>query len=175
MKAQTLSHQYATAVFSLALEKWLISLGTVQEKLANSVQLAERLQNEQRPFSERQKELDKLISSSADQNVRNFLYTLLKNGDIGLLGDILADIERMTRGGPQVQVAYITTAITLSDNDKEEFRQKLRTKYDENLEFVFNVDSAIVGGAVVQIGDKVIDGSVASRLDALSNALGIKR
>ena len=80
----------------------------------------------------------------------------------------------MSRGGPLVQVARVTTAFSLSDDDKEQFRQKLRDKYGENLEFVFNVDSALIGGAIVQVGDKVIDGSVSTRIEAMSNRLGVK-
>ena len=73
-----------------------------------------------------------------------------------------------------MQVARVTTAAALSDNEKEQFRQKLRAKYGESLEFVFNVDAAIIGGAIVQVGDKVIDGSLATRLESMSNLLGIK-
>jgi F-type H+-transporting ATPase subunit delta len=175
VKAQEVSRKYATAVFSLALEKWLIPLNAVQERLADSPQRVEDLQNETHSFSQRQKELDDIIPANSEESVRNFLYTLLKNGDIGLLDNILADLERMTRGGPQVQIAHITTSIALSDSDKENFRQKLRAQYGDNLEFVFNVDRAIIGGVTVQIGDKVIDGSVATRLDAMSKALGVKR
>lgn len=173
MKAQELSRKYAVAIFSLALDKWLTALKVVQDKLADSPKLVENLQNMDRPFGDRQKELDQIIPGDSDHGVRNFLYTLLKNGDIGILGEVLADIERMTRGGPQVQVAYVTTAISLSDSDKNQFRQKLRAQYGDNLEFVFNTDPAIIGGAIVQVGDKIIDGSVATRLEAMSNALGI--
>jgi F-type H+-transporting ATPase subunit delta len=174
VKAQTLSHNYATAVFSLALEKWLPPLNTVQDRLADNPQLAEGLQDPGRSFSQRQKELDEIIPAGSEQAVRNFLYTLLKEGHIGLLGEVLADLERMSRGGPQVKVARVTTAITLADSDKEQFRRKLRAKYGDDLEFAFHVDPSIVGGAVVQVGDQVIDGSVATRLEAMSNALGVK-
>ena len=51
----------------------------------------------------------------------------------------------------------------------------LRDQYGENLEFVFNVDSTILGGAVVQIGDKVIDGSISTRLESMGNILGVKQ
>ena len=81
----------------------------------------------------------------------------------------------MSRGGPLVQVARVTTAIALSEDEMDQFRQKLRAKYGQNVELDFNVDPAIVGGAIVQLGDRVIDGSVASRLEAMSNALGVKR
>lgn len=175
MKAQELSQKYAAAVFTLALEKWLTPLNAVQDRLADSSKLAQSLQDSGRSFSNRQKELDGIIPANSDQEVRNFLYTLLKNGDIGLLGEVLADLERMSRGGPQVQVARVTTAIALPDSDKEKFRQKLRAKYGDNLEFAFQIDPTIVGGAIVQVGDQVIDGSVATRLEAMSNVLGVKR
>lgn len=173
MKAQELSHKYATAVFSLALEDWLAALRHAQDKLADSPQLNQSLQDSARSFSERQKELDAILPKDTGQPIRNFFYTLLKEGDLDLLGSVVSELDRMTRGGPLVQVARVTTAFELSDNEKEQFRQKLRSKYGQDLEFVFNVDSSILGGAIVQVGDKVIDGSVATRLESMSNRLGV--
>ena len=69
----------------------------------------------------------------------------------------------------------MTTAFALSDEEKERFRQLLRAQYGESLEFVYSVDSTIVGGAIVQIGDKVIDGSISTRLDSMGNILGVKQ
>ncbi len=174
MKAQELSRKYAMAVFSLALESWLNPLNTVQAELANNSALAASLQDKDRPFAERQQTLDKLIPGGSSQQLRNFLYTLLKDGDIGLLGEVLGELGRMVKGGPLVQVARVTTALPLSDQEKNEIRQKLAAQYGESLEFDFGVDPTILGGAIVQIGDKVIDGSVATRLAAMSNALGVK-
>jgi F-type H+-transporting ATPase subunit delta len=174
VKAQELSRKYATAVFSLALESWLSPLSVVRTELANNSDLIALLQDKDRSFSERQKALDKLIPGDSSQQVRNFLYALLKDGHIGLLGEIVAELERMVRGGPLVQVARVTTALPLTDKEKDAFRQKLTAQYGENLEFDFNVDPAVLGGAIVQVGDKVIDGSVATRLSAMSNALGVK-
>ena len=174
MKEQELSRKYAMAVFSLAMESWLNPLNVVQADLANRSALMSTLQDKDRSFDERRRELDKLIPGDANQQVRNFLYTLLQEGDMGLLSEIMAELERMVRGGPSVQVARVTTALPLTDKEKDEFRQKLTTQYGENLEFDFSVDPAILGGAIVQVGDKVIDGSVATRLSAMSNALGVK-
>jgi F-type H+-transporting ATPase subunit delta len=174
VKAQELSRKYALAVFNLALEKWLLTLKAAQERLADNPKLLASLQDPARPFSDRQKELEAIIPAHSDQGARNFLYTLLKNNDLSLLADVLADLERMVSGGPQVQVARVTTAVALSDEDKEQFRRKLRQKYGDALEFVFNLDPAIIGGVVMQIGDKVMDASVATRLEAMGQALGVK-
>jgi F-type H+-transporting ATPase subunit delta len=174
VKEQALSRKYALAVFSLALEKWLTSLKAVQDRLIDSPPLAARLADAGRTFADRQKELDGLMPANIDPIVRNFFYTLLENGDIGLLDEVLAELERLSSGGPQVQTARITTAIALSDNEKEEFRQKLRQQYGDNLEFVFSINPAIIGGVIVQVGDKVMNGSVLARLEAMGNAVGVK-
>lgn len=174
MKAPELSRKYALAIFSQALETWLGSLNAVQSELAGNADLLASLEDSSRSFSQKQADLDKLIPTSTGQPVRNFLYTLLQEDDMALLPEVIAELERMTRGGPQVQVARVTTAVDLSDEEKDRFRQKLRAKYGQNLDFVFNVDPGIYGGVIVQIGDKVIDGSIAARLEALSQALGVR-
>lgn len=172
MEAHELSRKYATAIFSLALEKWINPLRVVQEKLTPD--RLEELQDTSRPFEERQKELDQLVPKESQPEVSNFLYTLLQEGHLDLLGQTMDALERMVEGGPEVQVAYITTAIELTDSEKEKFRQKLRSQYGEYLEFDFSVDPGLLGGAIVRIGDEIIDGSVAARLEAMSNALGVR-
>ncbi len=174
MKAQELSRKYATAVFSHALEGWLAALAAVQEKLANNSGLADGLANNDRSFADRQKELDGAMPADASQTIRNFLYALLKDGHIGMLGDILTDLGQMASGGPLAQVAQVTTAVALTDDEKDSFRQKLQAQHGADLELAFNVDTAILGGAIVQVGDKVMDGSVATRLEAMKNTLGVK-
>lgn len=174
MEAQTLAHKYATAVFSQALEKWLMALRTVQDKIGSDSTLAKTLPDTGHSFSDRQKALDKVIPADSDQYIKNFFYTMLESGDIGLLGQVVNDLEGMTRGGPLVQTARVTTAYSLAEDERDKFRQKLRAKYGESIEFTFNVDAAIVGGAIVQIGDKVIDGSLATRLESMSNLLGVR-
>ncbi len=174
MKAQELSRKYATAVFSQALDKWLGAVRAVNDRLASDSALVDTLKDSSRSFAERQQALDKAIPESSDQEIRNFFYTMLKDGNIALLPDVLADLDRMVRGGPQVQVAIVTTALSLSDEEKDQFRDKLKQKYGDDLEFLFNVDPSIIGGAVVQVGDKIMDGSVATRLGAMKNVLGVK-
>lgn len=174
MAGNELPRKYAMAVFSLALEKWISALKTTQDKLSEDSKLMKKLQNSELSFGERQKALDTVIPAESDVYVHNFLYTMLRDGDIGLLGEVVDELGRMISGGPQVQVARVSTAVALSEAEKDEFRKQLRKKYGQNLEFVFNVDSSILGGAVVQVGDKIIDGSVASRLSAMSNLLGVR-
>jgi F-type H+-transporting ATPase subunit delta len=149
-------------------------LRSVQERLASDAGLLQKLQNQESSFSERQQALDQAIPAGSDQQIRNFLYTMLKDGDLELLGETINDLDRMMRGGPQVQIARVTTAVPLSDSEKDQFRATVRQKYGSNLEFSFQIDPALIGGAVIQVGDQIIDGSVATRLESLSSRLGVK-
>lgn len=174
MEAKELSRKYALAIFSQAVEKWLTVLRLVQDKLSSDTALADTLQDSAKSFGDKRKALDGVIPDDTGSDIRNLLYTMLRDDHIGELSEVIAELERMVRGGPAIRVARVTTAIALTDAEKEQFRQKLRAKHGQELEFAFIVDPNIMGGAIVQIGDKVIDGSVATRLEALGQAIGVK-
>ena len=60
--------------------------------------------------------------------------------------------------------ARVTSAVELTDDEKERLRAALADLYDHDVHLHTEVDPDVVGGLVVQIGDEVIDGSVAGRL-----------
>lgn len=172
MSQKSQTQGYAQAIYALALEGWQRQLLAVQEKLAASPDVIAQLDNTQTPFADRQKNLNRLLPDDLSQQGRNFFYTLLKNGDLDLLDDIVASLTRLAEKGPGVEVATVTTAMPLSETEKAKFRQKLAAKYGDTLEVDFVVDAAILGGVVIQAGDQIIDGSVASKLNAVQERLG---
>jgi F-type H+-transporting ATPase subunit b len=66
--------------------------------------------------------------------------------------------------------AEITSALPLTDQEKETVRQDLLTKIGSQT-VTFRVDPSILGGLVVKVGDKVLDGSVAGQLDTMRQKL----
>ena len=171
MSQKSLAQEYAQAVYALALEDWQKSLLAVQEKLAGSPEALSQLSDMQTPFAKRQEQLDRLLPDDLPEHVRNFFYTLLKNGDLSLLADVAKHLTRLARRGPGVEVATVTTAVPLTDQEKAQFQQKLAARHREELEIDFVVDKRILGGAIVQVGDQIIDGSVASKLNAAQERL----
>jgi F-type H+-transporting ATPase subunit delta len=67
----------------------------------------------------------------------------------------------------------VTTATPLEPDQRQALETKLISQYGANLAYEYKVDSAILGGMIVRVGDKLIDGSVASRLAALKQTLGV--
>ncbi|WP_030268026.1 F0F1 ATP synthase subunit delta [Streptomyces sp. NRRL B-24484] len=68
-------------------------------------------------------------------------------------------------------VALVTSAVPLSDRQKERLAAALAGLYGKQVHLNIDVDPAVAGGVKVQIGDEVIDGTVASRLEGARQGL----
>ncbi|HEY84347.1 MAG TPA: ATP synthase F1 subunit delta [Chloroflexi bacterium] len=162
---------YARAVYELALEGWQKNLLAVQEKLGDDSNVIVNLDDLQLHFAERKKLLDTHLPSELPEQGRNFLYTLLKDGNLHLLPEITGNLFRLASKGAGAQTAIVTTAIPLDDAEKQQFQTKLAARYGAQLEVEFVVEESIIGGVVVQVGDKILDGSVAAKLNSVHDNL----
>lgn len=162
---------YARAIYELALESWQKNLQMVEEHLANNPDLLANLNNTQAPFNERQQQLDGVLGADVAPPIRNFFYTMLKEGDLHLVDEVTNNLTRLTTKGPSVEIATVTSAIALTNGEKSDFKEKLSAKYGANLEIDFKVDEKILGGVIVQVGDKILDGSLLTKLNAARDNL----
>ena len=64
-----------------------------------------------------------------------------------------------------------TSAATLADAELETIRAALRKRFGREVEVESAVDAALIGGAVIDAGDVVIDGSLRGKLDRLQTVL----
>ncbi len=67
--------------------------------------------------------------------------------------------------------AEITSALPLTDKEQEVVRKDVISKVGKNATISFRVDPSIMGGLIVRVGDRVLDGSVAGKLDELRQTL----
>ena len=64
-----------------------------------------------------------------------------------------------------IGIAYVVTAIPLGEAKRREIEDKLlATTSFTKMEMHFDVDESLIGGMVIRIGDRVVDGSVSTRL-----------
>ncbi len=169
-KVENLARQYARAAYQHITEGWLDNLRQVSERLAEPGVLT-TLCDTSNPFSTRKAQLDKLLPPDIRDDVRNFLYALLKDGHLNLMEGIVTELARISEYGPEVLVARVTTTVPLTVEEQEAFRERIRAAYGDRVDIEFRVDTSILGGVVVQVGDKVIDGSIVGKLQALRDRL----
>jgi F-type H+-transporting ATPase subunit delta len=100
---------------------------------------------------------------------------LMQRGDLGLLPEVTAALrQRMRQTEAQPTQVEVVTAMPLDDAQREVLEAKLAAQHGAALAYTYRVNPAILGGVIVRVGDKLIDGSVASRLAAMKQALGVK-
>lgn len=160
---------YAQAIFEQATADWLTPLKNVAECLPPDK--AEQLDQPGLAFSKKQEILNQLIPASAPRQVQNFLALLATHNNIHLLPGIIAAFDRFSQRGPIRDVAVVTSAIPLSDSEKTALEGKMRARFGQDTSFEYAQDPDILGGVIVRMGDKVIDGSVSGKLAALKEKL----
>ena len=121
------------------------------------------------------KEKAELLFSVAGGNVpdvlKNLANTLIENQRATLLPFISEHFARLQREHDGVLKALITSAFALSDVDKASLVDGLAKKYGKRIEAEVKVDTSLIGGARVQVGDDVIHASVRDTLDKMVIAL----
>jgi F-type H+-transporting ATPase subunit delta len=78
--------------------------------------------------------------------------------------DAIADYGKVAARHHHRYVARVTTSVVLADDERDRLQSALAAMYGHDVHLEIEVDPDIVGGVVVQVGDEVLDGSIAGRL-----------
>ena len=113
-----------------------------------------------------------LCGDRLDQGGRNLVKLVYRNGRAGAMTDIAkAFAERRAEAEKTVSASMIT-AVPIDEPQRRRFVQDLERALGRSVELGFEVDEALVGGAVIRAGDWVVDGSVKAQLEQLVGAIG---
>jgi F-type H+-transporting ATPase subunit b len=107
-----------------------------------------------------QKLIGEALDEKRQRSLINEFFSGVKAGKVVVLED--ADLHGAS--------AEIISALPLTDGEKESVRREIVSKIGAQT-VAFRVDPKILGGLVVKVGDKVLDGSVAGQLDTLRQSL----
>jgi F-type H+-transporting ATPase subunit delta len=167
------SLQYATALADIALEqgaaepvkKQLEDFGAAY---AESAELRSVLSSPAVERTEKHGVIEKLAARmGASRIVRNFLFIVVDNQRTHLLPEILQTFETVIQQRQGVAEAEVTSAAELTAPQKTQLQQTLERLTGRKIQAKYSLDPALLGGAVVRIGDTIYDGSVRNRLNQM--------
>lgn len=171
----TLARPYAEAVFRLAqgendLAGWSSRVATLAA-IVSDAQVA-RLIADPAVSSERVAGLI-IEVAGADLGERggNFVKVLAENDRLSLLPEIDAQFETLKANAEGTLEATITSAQELTQAQIDDLVAGLKSKFNRAVNVHVAVDAELIGGAVIAIGDQVMDGSVKGRLQRMAFAL----
>jgi F-type H+-transporting ATPase subunit delta len=167
---------YAAALFEVARAEGQTAdvedeLFRFARTLESNDQLRETLTDQRIPAEKRQAIVEDLLGNRASPVTTNLVAFVVGAGrgrDLPAIADRLVAKAAEER---QHEVAEVTSAIPLSDEQQRRLADALGNATRKTVEVRVTVDPEILGGIVARIGDTVIDGSVRHRLDLLKEKL----
>jgi F-type H+-transporting ATPase subunit delta len=167
------SLQYATALADIALEQG--AADPVKKQLVDfmgaygeSAELRNILSSPAVERATKHAVIEKLAARlGASRIVRNFLFIVTDNQRTHLLPEMLQTFESVVRQRQGVAEADVTSAAELTTAQKTQLQQTLERLTGKKIQAKYSLDPALLGGAVVRIGDTIYDGSVRNRLNQM--------
>lgn len=104
-------------------------------------------------------------------DVMHFLFILIDRNRIFALGAIINSLKDLMNKKYNILVIKAISAVELSDEMKNKLGQKLENIYGKTINLETQTDESLIAGMVLKIGDKIIDGSVKSRLESMKRTL----
>ncbi|MCI3132494.1 F0F1 ATP synthase subunit delta [Phenylobacterium aquaticum] len=169
--------RYAQALFDLATDEKIVAV------VEADLQALKRMSAESKDFrtllaspafnaEDKAKALKALAAKAKlHATTQKFLGLLAQNGRVSALMSVVAGYEELAAKARGAVAAQVVTAIPLSAAQSKGVAQALRTALGADPEITTRVDPSILGGIKVQVGSRLFDASLRSKLDSLKFAL----
>jgi F-type H+-transporting ATPase subunit delta len=115
--------------------------------------------------------LDRLLSGKVGAVTEQLLRNTLTGPHVGNAENAIERLSEVASRRRGQSVARVTTAVPLTAAQEQRLTEVLGRIYGRTIGLQVTVDPSVLGGLVVQVGDEVIDGSIAHRLEAAGRRL----
>jgi F-type H+-transporting ATPase subunit delta len=165
--------RYAEAAFQIAsrddsIETWRRELELAAAETDG--QLMAVLANPALPLDQRLAAAEGVFGKLS-QPVRNMIFLLVRRGRIEQLPRVVTEFIRLDDRRQGITHATATSASPLTDLEVRALTARLEGMTGGRIALTTDIDETLLGGLVVRVGDRLIDGSVRGRLERLRNQL----
>jgi F-type H+-transporting ATPase subunit delta len=169
------ARRYAEAAFQVAVrddavDAWLKDLQTAAAIVADA-RVGRALANPSIPLETRIATAQETFGKLVGPKVLNLVTLMLRRGRIEELPTLAAEFRRLDDERRGITRATATSALPLTPDEVRALIERLERSTSRDVELDAEVDASLLGGLVVRLGDRLIDGSVRSRLERLRNQL----
>ena len=173
-ETSSVARRYAAGIFLLAqdentIDSWRAELAKLDELLQDDVLVA-AFKNPAVGIGRRM-ELAQLLKPELRPETENLLRLLVERYRTSEIHRIRQEFERLADEASGIIHASVTTAIDLDKEDRQRFERALAEKLGRKVNVQFLTDPTVVGGAAIQIGDHLVDGTVRTQLARLRQEL----
>lgn len=176
MRPSTVARRYAQAAFDVARDQrqtdaWLRDLERAAETLSDP-RAALYFRDPKVTSDDKLAVLPEFFPGIRAE-VMNLLRMLAQRERLSLVPSIYREFQSLDRQDKGIVEAEVTVARPFTEAERGEIARRLADATGKRVEMHVIVDASILGGIVVQIGDRLTDASVAGRLERLRHDLAV--
>ena len=168
----TLARPYARAAFQAAqahdeVADWSQSL-VVAAQVATEDPMPRLLEDPRLTREQILEVFGGAVGDLANDRFLRFLDMLSQYRRLALLPEIWKQFEALRRESEERIHVLVTSAHEMSDEETRHLSDRLRHRFQREIDLDVEVDSSLIGGAIIRARDQVIDGSVRGQLKRLA-------
>jgi F-type H+-transporting ATPase subunit delta len=170
--------RYASALYSLASElrqtqEVAAALANLQAMISGSPDLQRLVRSPVFSAAEQTKALDTILARAQIGGVAaNFVRLVAAKRRLFALSDMIRGYNKLHDSARGLTRAEVTSAAPLSAAQIAQLKEELRGKAaGQDVELSVKVDPAIIGGLIVKLGSRMVDGSLRTKLNAIRNRM----
>ena len=176
MKSVTVARNYAEALFAAGQAKGVAEefgalMDAVAGAVAADVRIAVALESPRVSKAAKARILERALEGEAPPEFVRFLQAVVRRGRQGLFGEIAQEYLILLDRQLNRVHAGVTLAQEPDARTEKEIVERLTKVLGREVRAHFRTDRSIVGGVVVRVGDRILDGSVRRRLMALKRRM----
>ncbi len=176
MFARVIADRYARATLHdcpdlASIERAKSDLGVLGDAYRAHASLRRFLLDPKMPVEIKRQILEKGFKDRLSPTVLHLLYILLKKHRQAILPEIADRYSELVDTVRGVEVAEIVTAVSLSPAEREALVGSVQRFSTRKVEVRMSVDPGILGGVIVRMGDRVIDGTLKRRFEEIRRTM----
>ena len=169
--------EYGEALFTLGLETDKLEeisqgLSLIEKVFESTPEYAELLSSPSVSKKERLDSIEATFSQDVPEYVLSFLCVLCEHGRIARFSECTEIFQQLYREKNKVSEAKVTSAVPLTDEQREQLKVKLENKVGHTVELICSVDNTLLGGMKVELDGLCFDGSLSHRLKTIKEVMG---
>ncbi len=175
--AKLVSKTYGEALFEVAMEEnkcdlFLKEAQDILTILDQNPELDKLMKHPKISRQEKEQIVDDVFQKNVSVEMTGFMKLLVNKERYGELPKIFQYLVERIKDEKKIGVAYVTTAIELTEDKKAAILKRLlETTPYKSMEMHFEVEQAIIGGMIIRIKDRVVDSSVRTKLEEMKKQL----
>lgn len=175
--AKLVSKTYGDALFEVAksenrIDEFYQQIQVLLEVLHTNEELTKLMDQPKIIKEDKIKIIEETFGGTVAREIVGVMTLLINKGHYTDMESVFEYFIDVVKEEKRIGVAYVTTPLDVSKDTQSEIEKKLldTTRY-KTFEMHFDVDSSLIGGMVIRIGDRVVDSSIKTKLFELSREL----